>query len=145
MLGGEDLEGAQRAYTRVLELDPVSAEALYHLGTLVMAQGQGEQAVQYFHQALGARADFLQAHKALAVAQQQAGRLAEALAAYRKAVDLAPEDQEALSGVALLLVRSENPCRARAYLDRCVEAAGVDAHTQWCRQLLRQIEASCPA
>lgn len=143
--GGRELEGAQRAYMRVLELDPESAEALYRLGTLVMAQGRGEQAVQYFQQAVGGRADFLEALKALAVAQQQAGRPAEALAAYRKAVDLAPEDQEVLSGVALLLLRSENPCRARLYLDRCVEAAGVAAETQRCRQLLQQIEASCPA
>ncbi len=145
LLGGQELEGAQRAYTRVLELDPASAEALYHLGTLVMAQGQGEQAVQYFHQALSARPDYLEAHKYLAVAHQQAGRLAEALAAYQKAVDLAPRDQGALFGVAVLLLRTEDPCRGRPYLERCVEAAGMDANTQRCRQLLQQIEASCPA
>jgi hypothetical protein len=48
-------------------------------------------------------------------------------------------------GVAVLLLRTEDPCRARPYLDRCVEAAGMDANTTRCRQLLQQIETSCPA
>ena len=112
---------------------------------LLVAQGQGEQAVQYFNQAVDARPDFLEAIKALAVAHEQAGRPAEALAAYRKAVDLAPEDQRALSGLAALLLRTEDPCRARLYLERCVQVAGISADTQRCRQLLQQIETSCPA
>lgn len=143
--GGGDLQSAQHAYARVLELAPGNAEALYRLGTLVMAQGQGERAVEYFTQALGVRPDYLKAQKYLAVAHQQAGRVAEAQAAYQKALDLAPLDQGALFGAAVLLLRTDDPCGALQLLQRCVQASGSDTDTRRCRQLLQQIETSCPA
>jgi tetratricopeptide (TPR) repeat protein len=144
MFGAGDREGAERAYRRALAVRPTHAEASYRLGILIMAGGQREEAVLQFQQAIAARPDYLEAYKYLAVAHQQAGRNQPALDAYAQALRLAPDDLGALFGVASILLRSDDPCRARPYLSRCAQAPGGEQDRQRCRGLAEQMESTCP-
>ncbi len=96
-------DAALQAYTRAIELDGQYAVALKGLATLYLDFGQYEQAQAAFEQAvaLGGLAEktLAETHDGLGLTHFHQGRYAESVAAYKYAIELAP--QQAVSHVGL--------------------------------------------
>ena len=85
-----DLAGAERAYRRVLELDPGNAAALAHLAVFERGRGNLEAARALLARAVESAPDDASARGNLANLLQELGRLPEALSQYREALRLDP-------------------------------------------------------
>ena len=86
-----DLEGARRAYARVLELEPLHHDALNNLGVLLRAEGKNGAALAAQERALALKPDdpaLLANHGNIL---RSLGRLNEALSILHRAVSLAPK------------------------------------------------------
>jgi len=82
---------ARRAYEKVLELDPVHADALVNLGRLLHEDGEPEAAADHYRRALEAAAgDHPTAAYNLGIACEDLGRDAHAAAAYEQAITADP-------------------------------------------------------
>ena len=88
----------------------------YLQGLLALADGQGRKAAQHLARALARTPDAVPPLLAMARAQQMQGRLAEALAAYRRLIVTAPDVVEALSELAELLLAARRYPDARVLL-----------------------------
>lgn len=90
-----DLQQAARAYREVLALEPRHARSLGMLGRIALAGGDTRAAIDCAVQAIDVdpmRAEF---YFTLAEAQRALGQLAEAVASYRAAIDVGPNDARA--------------------------------------------------
>ncbi len=101
-----DLDGAEQCYGRVVELHPGHVLALHELGHVVLEKGEAGRAVVLFERALAAPPAPL-LHLSLGKALQKAGRLNEAVSAYREASRLAPGFAEAHCDLGLALVHQD--------------------------------------
>lgn len=85
-----DLAGAERAYRRVLELDPGNAAALSHLAVFERGRGNLEAARALLARAVESAPGDASARGNLANLLQELGRLPEALSQYQEALRLDP-------------------------------------------------------
>ena len=85
-----DLAGAERAYRRVLELDPGNAAALSHLAVFERGRGNLEAARALLSRAVESAPGDASTRSNLASLLQELGRLPEALEQYREALRLDP-------------------------------------------------------
>lgn len=90
LLLDNDLEGAEAAYRRVLELDPHRVDSLNNLGLILHRRGELGPALDCFALALRERPDMPALHSNIGFALQQVGALDEALAAFEHALLLDP-------------------------------------------------------
>ena len=90
-----DLTAAERAYRRVLTLDPANAPALQHLAAFEHGRGNLEGAQALLSRALRADPADAICRSNLANLLQEQGRLSEALGHYREALRLAPAHRTA--------------------------------------------------
>ena len=99
-----DWARAKASFTRALELAPRNAIALRRAGTLAWTLGHMEEGLELTRRAL--EHDPLSAHAYgnLGLALQDANRLAESEAAFRKALELAPQKEGVLAALALTLL-----------------------------------------
>jgi len=96
-LNENDLERAEEAYARVLELNPNMVQAHSALGYIYALQGKLQEALEENLKVLELAPNDYATHKNLAMIYQQLGRLEEAIAEAETALELAPEsDQPAL-------------------------------------------------
>jgi Flp pilus assembly protein TadD len=93
LLAGE-LEKAERAFRRVLELDPSNVSARHNLGTIYIYLNRPEDAADQLRQALDVDPGYPRAHMNLGIAYLRLGRAEEALVSLRQAVELLPGDFE---------------------------------------------------
>ncbi len=88
-----DIEGAIREHRRALELDPRDAGWYNDLALLLRSVGLPEEAVPLYEEAVRRRSDGAETaplHFNLGVALEDLGRTDEAIAAYRRALELDP-------------------------------------------------------
>ncbi len=85
-----DLEGAQRAFRRGLELAPGDAELHNALGWSLFQDGRPGEAVVEYENALAANPKLAKAHNNLALSLVELGRLPEAAAHFQKSLAIAP-------------------------------------------------------
>ncbi|MET0625831.1 MAG: tetratricopeptide repeat protein [Pyrinomonadaceae bacterium] len=109
------------------EIDPAVPEAAkerYRRGLKSAAEGKPEQAVRALEEAVRAHANFYAAHMALAEQLSKLRRYEEALAAYRKASELRPENSGPYVGVGVTLVGLKRYDEAIRLLRGVVEVDG---------------------
>ena len=84
------LDRASRLYRRILEKAPDHPDALHMLGVIATSQGKPQDAICLIGRAMGALANFADAHLNLGNAHHVAGRRRDAIECYRRAVQLRP-------------------------------------------------------
>ena len=84
------LAEAEQIYRQILAAEPNHADALHLLGVIAHQMGRHEVAVEYIGRAIGLKADAAAYHNSLGEARRALRRLPEALACYRRALELEP-------------------------------------------------------
>ena len=135
------LQEALRLYGRFLASRPADTGALNLAAIASLQSGADGRAVDLLEAALAVNGDDADTHRNLGTALSRVGRLDDAAAAYRRALELAPGDAEAregLEGVAGVLAESDEALARAAELQR---AGRVDQALR----LYREILAARPA
>jgi len=94
LLGQRDLEGAAGAFERALRANPKDTVSLVNLGGLELARGRPDRAQTLFEAALALDPEDPVAHKNLGTIFAQQGRTADAVAHYRRYLEIAPDTDE---------------------------------------------------
>lgn len=113
------IDEAERAFKRALEIDERSAIALMSLGILAIRQGNYEAAVDCLKRACTIQED-PGGFSLLGVALRNTGALLDAEAAYRSAIRINPEYEEAYYNLGVLL-ESDRASEAQALLRTALE------------------------
>jgi tetratricopeptide (TPR) repeat protein len=109
------LPDAERAYRRVLNLNPRHAESIDGLGQIAARANRFTDAAEMFGRAIAIKPDAAAFHLNLGNALKELGRIDDAIAAYQKAIALKPDLAEAYGNLGSLYIsegRSEDACRA---------------------------------
>jgi Flp pilus assembly protein TadD len=85
-----DLTGAERAYTRALQINPGYADAANGMGVILVQQQRAGEAVPFLERAAASDASLIEAQLNLGIALQESGQPARAAEQYRKVMALAP-------------------------------------------------------
>ena len=99
-----DWSGAQSSFARALQLAPQNAIALRRAGTLAWTLGRMEEGFELTRRALEQDPLSAHAYSNLGGGFHDANRLAESEAAFRKALELAPQKAEVLAALAVTLL-----------------------------------------
>ena len=115
-----DEVAAEKLYRRALNIDPVSVDAQYLLGTLLGKRGQLQEAAALLQRAVAAKSDFADAHAALGNVYLLQENKQAAAASYLEAIRLDPQNASAHSNLGLIYQRSNQHeaalrCFARAH------------------------------
>lgn len=113
-----DLEAAQRAYGRVLGLDPHHRDALNNLGVVLRAAGKNRAALAAYERVLALRPDDPGLLTSIGNALRALGRQDEALAILHRAVGLAPKAPAVHHNLGLVLSDLAHYDEALACFDR---------------------------
>ena len=101
---------ARASYERALAIDPGDAGIHFNLGQMGTAEGRYEQAVASLRRAIDLRPDYVAAHHALGRLLNRLGNLDGAEVSLRRAFSGAPESEQILYELALVLVaRGKGP------------------------------------
>jgi len=103
LLRATDAVAAEQAWRRALELDPQSAEALFHLANRLRESGDAEQAIDLYRRALERSPGHAGLLNNLGLALEALGRAEEGEECYRRILAKEPEHAEALANLAALL------------------------------------------
>src|SRR5215831_462486 len=138
---------AATCYRRALELNPVSFDALQLLGVLRFRSGEVTAGIALIERALQLQPDHAPALNNFGNALRAAGRLPEALSAYRRALALAhAPDALMLRNLGSALLESGELSQAAHYLGRALELAPEDATLLcWVGNLQRALERPADA
>jgi tetratricopeptide (TPR) repeat protein/2-polyprenyl-3-methyl-5-hydroxy-6-metoxy-1,4-benzoquinol methylase len=100
-----DLEGADRAYRRILEIQPQQPDALNLLAVIGLENGHYGAAAELLRRAITESGEVPQFHCHLGNALQGCGDFTGAAAAYRRAITLSPDYVEAHSSLGFALAQ----------------------------------------
>ncbi len=103
---------AIQAFSRVITINPNSAEAYNNLGNALQYQGELKEAVDAYNTALSIKPNYAEAHYNLGVAQQEKGKLNEAIKAFHKALSIKPDYAEAYYNIGNAHKRLDKPKKA---------------------------------
>lgn len=127
LLVGGDLDGARRAFTRALELDPAHMPALDNLVELDVMAKRLPQARQHYLAALERNRGSLPLHMALARFEARLGDSAAAIAWLERAGKLAPDAPAPRQALAGLYLRTGQAGKAFALAQQLHAARPQDA------------------
>ena len=113
------LREAEPLYAAVLAAEPDHPDALHFLGVLKHRQGASEEAVALIGRAL-ALAPSPDMHNNLGNVLLQNGQAEAAVAAYRRVVELRPDDAAAHHNLAIALQAMDRPVEAGLALERAI-------------------------
>lgn len=116
-----DLETAEQALVRAVELDGSSVRARTNLARVLLAQQRPEQAVPHLEEALVSDPGSHEAWRVLGNARSQLGHVADAIDAYREALALNRDDAWTMNNYGLLLIQQSRFDEAVPPLARAVE------------------------
>jgi len=114
---------ATELLARFEEIHPGTAFGLFHRGTVARMEGREEDAIALFRAAAGQTPKIGAIWNNLGVMHTMRGQRDEALAAFQKTLECAPNDRTALEGLAQLrvvvkLLRDPNDPNSAAFVDR---------------------------
>jgi tetratricopeptide (TPR) repeat protein len=121
-----DLNGAEEAYCKALEMDPDFPEVWYNLGNLLLERGDSETAENHFRRALTLDPYFAMAWYNLGFIQAQQGRLEDAVTTLRRALGASPAYADAHFNLALCLEKLERPGEAAPHWQKYLLLAPAD-------------------
>lgn len=120
---------AEFEYTNALKIDPDSIKANFGIGTLYMEMGDTNRAKEVFKKLSEVEAIFEEENKHLfnefGIELRKANMVDEALANYRKAITISPEDEHLHFNVARLYYDKKEWDNALAWLKK---ALGINPH-----------------
>ena len=124
------VDEAKRLYLQALEKDLAHAQSLYGLGVIAYQAGAYETATRMLQRAVAAGGGVAAYRAALGAALHGAGKLDEALAEYRHALTLEPEDETTHFRLANLLVCQGKVQEARVAYEKalCLRPDYAEAH-----------------
>ena len=121
-----DLDEAHRLYRALLAIDPHQADALGLLGVVASQRGRHDEATDLLRRAASEAPTSVVIQTNLARALAAAGCPADAIAAYRVALDLAPEAVETRFRLGTLLLEQGEAREAADHLKRASVEDGED-------------------
>lgn len=134
-----ELEQAERAYLRALELRSNAVEAHRNLGRLYLRQGRDSRAIAAFDTAARLAPGEAQSYNDLGEAYRRSGRLEGAVEAFQKAIALRPDYAPAHFNLGLVYTALGHPGKAasqfRKYLALAPDAGDTAVVRQWIQQL----------
>jgi tetratricopeptide (TPR) repeat protein len=116
------VEEAERIYRRVLAADADQPDALHLLGVAAMDRGDYRQAHELLTRAVASAPLAAEIYNAIANAERGLGRTEAAVAAYRRALALAPTDAGIATNLAAILIRGGDLPGAEAALAAAAES-----------------------
>ena len=78
-----ELERARAEFRRALEIDPKHYRALTNMGNAALEDGNFDEAIEYYQQAINLNGDFPNAHHNLGVAWRKKGNIAKSIASLK--------------------------------------------------------------
>ena len=109
-----NLAQAAQSYVGVIQSDPANPDAWHLLGTIEIARGNFTAAHDLITKALSLKPDCAMFHHNLGYVLGALSRMPEAVTAYRKAVELAPDYAEALFNLSQMVrVKPDDPIVAQ--------------------------------
>lgn len=116
-----DAHSAQNAYEKTLSLEPNHSQALYNLANIHRDAGHLGEAETLLRRALAVRDDYAKAWNSLGTLLGDMGRSEDAIEAFDKAVEFAPES----------VAYASNRLCGLQYLPGITTARLQEAHTEW--------------
>lgn len=126
-----DLDGAEEAYLRVIQLDPQNEFAYYNLGLISQTRGDLVSAESSYRTAITIDPDFVAALFNLAILRTDAGATREAIDLYEHIIDVTPAEganaetirllASAHLNLGFLLIDDGDQARGEAELDEAVQ------------------------
>ncbi|MCO6389286.1 GNAT family N-acetyltransferase [Aliihoeflea sp. 40Bstr573] len=116
---------AERAYRQILDTDPNHATTLYAFGQLMASKGDHLAAAEVFTTLSSVAPDLAKGWLRRATAFQALGRHADAVASFRRAIELAPQSTQARYGAAVSLVKIGRIDAAKAQLNRVIDLSSA--------------------
>jgi len=90
-------------YTKTLQKNPGCWMAHYNLGIVLSEQGEADQAIDHYQQAVALRSDYAEAHYNLGRLLAEHGRLSDAIVHYERAEAINPADAEVQNNLGVTL------------------------------------------
>src|SRR5215831_10740408 len=115
------LDEAEALYRKALDEDPERADVLHLLGVVAFQRGNSVAAIELIEQALPELVDLPEAHLNLGNVLRQAGRLADAVDSYRRAIALEPGYGMAHNNLACTLIDQDEFAAGLASAERAAE------------------------
>ena len=98
-----DFQKSEKAFDQALSIDPDHVKSLVNSGRLFIDQQRNTEALERLSLAAEIDPDSLEVQRLLAATHQANGNTEEAIAAYRRVIDLKDNDAVAMNQLALLL------------------------------------------
>lgn len=127
MMGG-DVDGARETFREILLQTPEYPAALHGMGVLCVGRSEAEEAERWLRQAIAADAENALAWNDLGEALRMLGRGDEAIVAYSRALQLAPDFLSALNNMAVALAGKGDLEEAKRCLRQAIEIDPKDPH-----------------
>jgi tetratricopeptide (TPR) repeat protein len=108
-------------YTATLKKNPGCWMAHYNLGIVLSEQGETDQAIDHYRQAVALRPDYAEAHYNLGRLLVAQGHLDDAIAQYERAAAINPADAEAHNNLGVTLFGIGRPDDAIAHYQKALE------------------------
>lgn len=115
-----DLDGAEDAYLRVIQLDPQNKFAYYNLGLISQTRGDPVAAESNYGTAITIDPDFVPALFNLAILRTDSGSAKEAIDLYEHVIEVQPDNASAHLNLGFLLIDQGDETRGQAELDEAV-------------------------
>ncbi|MDD2730224.1 tetratricopeptide repeat protein [Malikia sp.] len=118
---GQQLEGAETLYRRILEIAPGHPDVLHFLGLARFQRGYPDEAVESLRAAISQQPGYPDFHSNLGNIYMSEGRIKEALASYRQALQLAPGRADFHNNLGALFRATGQLEAAQAQYQRAIE------------------------
>lgn len=138
------LDKAEAHYRRALAVARDRVErslALVRLGYLLLARARLDEATSCFEQAVRELPLEPNSHDSLADAYLQAGRLEEAVRAFRAALELNPRFESSMAGLGRAYQALRQEEEARTWYERFLGRVGEGSRAEWARGQLARLGA----
>ncbi len=117
------LDKAKEEYDQVLELDPSYGPALNQIAYIYAAQSDYEKAIEYFKRYASAAPGNANPFDSMAETYFWMGRLDEAIAKYKEALEVKPDFFQSMHGIQYVYALKEDYPEALRWIDKYIDIA----------------------